>query len=284
MSKCTGLNTVNLSTINTWQQIILFLLMIIGSQIFVSSSILRIRKRAFESKFAELIEKRRRSLHRPRGLTFSWSRKAPSVSDDHEAAVASGAVRGRPILDPPEKAETNPTEEAPPWLTEGREALHTENETAENNASHIRFLEQLPPVEHPTTCSQIVRRNPTRFFEGRGVGAHGLGSHPRNTQPLEYPLPALESADEEDPSPSRQIVSKLSKYVDTLNGYVGRNSQFHHLSEKERKQLGGIEYDALCLLSWLVPTYFILWQLLGVLGVGAWFYVNLADTTRANGK
>src|SRR6202012_4173495 len=46
-----GLNTVNLSELNTWQQVMLFLLIILGSAIFVSSSVLHIRKGAFEAKF-----------------------------------------------------------------------------------------------------------------------------------------------------------------------------------------------------------------------------------------
>ena len=48
---------------------------------------------------------------------------------------------------------------------------------------------------------------------------------------------------------------------------------------KERRKLGGIEYDAICLLSHFVPIYFVLWQLLGALSVGAWFQVNAADLT-----
>jgi hypothetical protein len=37
------------------------------------------------------------------------------------------------------------------------------------------------------------------------------------------------------------------------------------------------------LLSYVVPIYFVLWQLLGALGVGAWFQINAADLTLQNG-
>jgi hypothetical protein len=93
-----------------------------------------------------------------------------------------------------------------------------------------------------------------------------------------------ESAIEDDIKPSGVGVSKLDKYLNTVNGYLGRNSQFHGLSEKERKKLGGIEYDAICLLSWVVPLYFVLFQLFGALGVGAWMKVNRPSTALRNGE
>jgi hypothetical protein len=52
----TGLNTVNHSDINTFQQVLLFLLMVDGSSIFVSYFVVLVRKQAFESGFSELVE------------------------------------------------------------------------------------------------------------------------------------------------------------------------------------------------------------------------------------
>ncbi|KIW34523.1 uncharacterized protein PV07_01299 [Cladophialophora immunda] len=288
-----GLNTVNLSELNTWQQIMLFLLIIIGSAIFVSSSILHIRKRAFENKFAELAERRRGRLHRPRTLTFSLSRREHVHHSDREAAVASGAVRGRPM---PNSARGD-EEKTSSKLRECQEPAGTEAGARRDSASngtvtgstsgdqidnHIRFKIQHPPDEHPETRPRNIRHT-TSFFEGRGVGARRLNNHPRNTQPFEFPHSAPESAIEDDLPPSSPLSNKLNKYLDTLHGYLGRNSQFHHLSEKERKRLGGMEYDAIRLLSWLVPTYFVLFQLLGALGVGAWITANRPNMTRENG-
>jgi potassium uptake Trk family protein len=55
------------------------------------------------------------------------------------------------------------------------------------------------------------------------------------------------------------------------------------LTEKERRELGGYEYKAICLLSWLVPAYFILFQLLGCLGLGAYVANNRPSTALENG-
>ncbi|KAI1614929.1 cation transport protein-domain-containing protein [Exophiala viscosa] len=290
-----GLNTVNLSTLNTWQQVILFLLIIMGSAIFVSIAILHVRKRAFEKKFAELIEKRRRRLRRPRSLTFSWSKRNKGAADDHEAAVASGAVRGRAIQDPPQdvhiadEASMNPPERIKSRSDDTEDEAPVASDMTEvgdgDQNSHIRFPDQLPAVDHGhnQVRSRNLSRRRTSFFEGRGVGARALDNHPRNTRPNDSPW-LNESAVEDEVKPSGNGISKLDKYLDTVNGYLGRNSQFHGLSEKERKKLGGIEYDAICLLSWVVPLYFILFQLFGALGVGAWMQVNRPGMARRNGE
>ena len=56
-----GLNTVDLSSLNTFQQLILFFLLMVGSHIIISSTVLHVRKRAFESKFHGISEARLRS-------------------------------------------------------------------------------------------------------------------------------------------------------------------------------------------------------------------------------
>lgn len=55
------------------------------------------------------------------------------------------------------------------------------------------------------------------------------------------------------------------------------------MPERERKELGGCEYKAISLLSWLVPLYFILFQLFGCLGLGAYVAYNKADVAHRNG-
>lgn len=270
----------------------LFLLIIIGSAIFVSSAILNIRKRAFEKRFAELAERRRNRLKaRHHNLSFSWSRRRTSVSDQRENAIISGALRGTVIeevsadhdgpasFNSPQRGRT--ISEATLEMTEVGSQM--DGMVFDNDSNHVRFKDQLHTSEYSESRQRATRRHHASFFEGRGVGAHGLDNHPRNTRPMGYDTSADESAIEDDVS-SRQPSSGLDKYVHTMNGYLGRNSQIYHLTNKERRKLGGIEYDAICLLSWVVPLYFILWQLLGSLGVGAWIWVNRPGITLSNGK
>ncbi|KAF2170058.1 hypothetical protein M409DRAFT_64432 [Zasmidium cellare ATCC 36951] len=155
-----GLNTVNLSTLNTFQQFWLFLLIILGSAILVSSVVVGVRRAAFEKKFKDIFENRKHKRDR------SWSR------------------RGR-------------------------------------------------------TCT----------------------------------VPSVHPASQGD----------ISRYFESMEGWISRNSQFHGLTDKERARLGGYEYRAVKLLSWLVPAYFVLWQLLGCLGCAAWIANNRPDSARSNG-
>ncbi|OCT44329.1 putative potassium transporter [Cladophialophora carrionii] len=287
-----GLNTVNLSELNTWQQILLFLLIIFGSAIFVSSSILHIRKRAFESKFAELVEQRRKRQHRPRTRAFTLSRRDQVHSNGRESTVASGALRGRLVEAGPECPEYKDASclsdrsqalEAPAETQAGLGPPHvTGTTTDDSHMGHIRFAESVPPVERTESRSRSMRHSPS-FFEGRGVGARGLDNHPRNARPVEIHDATLDCAIDDKSAQPGPWVKKVHSYIDTAGGYLGRNSQFHHLSEKERRKLGGIEYDAICLLSWLVPVYFALFQLFGVLGVGAWITANRPHISSTNG-
>ncbi|MCJ1281061.1 hypothetical protein MMC26_000379 [Xylographa opegraphella] len=66
-------------------------------------------------------------------------------------------------------------------------------------------------------------------------------------------------------------------------GTIGRNSQFHSLTIAERERLGGVEYRAVLLLEFIVPIYFVVWQLLGCVSLGAWVALNATATTLQNG-
>ncbi|KIV93669.1 hypothetical protein PV10_04864 [Exophiala mesophila] len=257
-----GLNTVNLSELNTWQQIMLFLLIFIGSAVFVSSNILLIRKRAFERTFAQLAHRRRHGPHmRSSAHRRSASVTRPATSWNGNNPQAAGL--------PPVAASVAP-ENCPP---------HSKNNlTSERHVDvdmHVRSGDQIEPIQ---TRQRAAREYHKTFFEGHGVGAHGLKYHPRNTHPVDYSPDDLIIGDKHYQPPSR-----LEKYVHTVNGYLGRNSQVYHLTAKERRKLGGIEYDAICLLSWLVPVYLVLFQLLGALSIGAWIWTNRPDMTRKNG-
>ena len=100
-----GLNTVNLSELNTFQQIILFFLIMLGSTILVSSTVVHVRKKAFEKRFAKIVEEqRRRGRERSgTGLSFvrSFTRRRQTVNAKEKPQgpiqVDGVVIRGRPI-------------------------------------------------------------------------------------------------------------------------------------------------------------------------------------------
>ncbi|KPI34680.1 Low-affinity potassium transport protein [Cyphellophora attinorum] len=282
-----GLNTVNLSQLNTWQQVMLFLLIIMGSSIFVSIAILHIRKTAMEKRLEELADRKRRRLG-IRTLTFSLSKRRVTDYGRKEDAVASGVVQGSRIKDPIPDEEYQPTfasrvrsestsnmvrPEAPP-ISAG------DPENGQTESGHITFGEDPRPVREQTGRSQLQRRRSFLSNVNRGVAAHSAANHPRYAQPI---LHVDEKGSGQEHRQRAGSLAKLHNYLDSVYGLLGRNSRFYHLSEKERRALGGIEYDAICVLSWLVPIYFVVFQLCGAIGVGAWLQINRPDTAYQNG-
>ncbi|KAF2112081.1 cation transport protein-domain-containing protein [Lophiotrema nucula] len=334
-----GLNTVNLSTLNTMQQVMLFFLIIIGSAIFVSAFVVLVRKKTFERRFEYIAGLRHyrhdsekghiRSASRSRHVTETAARPLdggiqpePAVQDttdvEPEHANATGDVVRSPtrqaydtdiLMSPSSSHETNfagnhmsdsdelherprlanlglstpfgPPSEQDRTITYCNDAGHEikVNQAASSKAStrvpeHITFGPETYFRKEKSELSPS-RHSHHRFMSMQGVGARSNASirrRPTNASGvsvdgnLEIPL---ESADRHLPFPSA--------------GFVSRNSQFHHLSDKERDELGGCEYRAIQFLSWVVPAYFVLWQLLGCLGIGAYVASNKPSVARENG-
>ena len=138
----------------------------------------------------------------------------------------------------------------------------------DNVSKTIRFSSQISPVMSPPRA-----RGHSRIFSMQGVGARGdLLNHPRRASISLSPFPRTQTEEKAE-----------NAWGFPPAAYIGRNSQFHSLTLAEREHLGGVEYRAITLLAIIVPTYFVLWQLLGSLGIGAYIARNRASTTLQNG-
>lgn len=176
-----GLNTVNLSTLNTFQQSVLFVLIMIGSAIFVSAFIVYVRLKAFEKEFSShMREKIQQEKPNQRAMQVDEHRSS-STLDSSELAIPR-------------------------------------NETKQSGT-----------FEREVDSEETIKLYPT------------------------------------------------------VSARISRNSQFHGLTIAERRQLGGNEYRAVSFLSFLVPIYFMAWQLIGVVSLGAWVANHRANITRENG-
>ena len=287
-----GLNTINLSTLNIFQQFLLFLLILLGSAILVSTVVVHVRKKAFERRFKDIIEEERKqrrdrnsSSRRP-SFGMSFSRSRPEVD--------GVVVRGRAI-----KSETHSAENV------SGEAFERDGSTPPLNEQSSSAAENLPQQEAKnddeagnekrlTIDSGITRRitfaslnSPARERQhGRIISMQGVGArqnllnHPTKSPQPVYPtdLPNIDQPNLEIPPTTMPAQYGLSK------GFIGRNSQFSSLSLVERERLGGVEYRAVTILSVIVPLYFVLWQLLGCISLGAYVASKRADTAEANGE
>lgn len=255
----TGLNTVNLSQMTTWQQVLLCFLIILGSAIWVSIWTVVTRKHAFEKRFEDIVRADRiRKRSRTRYSTSSYLsllrrfglfRKAQNTPVDQAALTPSSPdSRGRSEL----RLEVDgPTSQPPDPSDTLRQAA-----TPTSQSDHITFINS-PRLD---------------------AGAHGLAtssSYLAEHQPTRRSNPTKASSDPE--KHHANIQDFLS------NRSVGRNGQFHDLTSEEREYLGGYEYRALKLLAIVVPLYSFLWQFLGCVALGAWINNNLPEPAISNG-
>ena len=270
----TGLNTVNLSEMTTWQQILLFLLIIFGSAIWISIWTVLARNRAFEQRFKDVVSvDRLRRANRSSLVSLSRSR-----------FMLSQGRRSLYVIPPPAMAESpdlvrkstsipdNPDDFILDVHAHGTHCAGTANLSNMNvpqpspTLAHIAFAETSrsspennPPTGISTAASYAYRasRNNTARRTGTRRQEEHMGTE----------------GDEKGKFGVRCLFARAAS----------RNAQFHDLSREERRVLGGCEYRALRVLAVIVPVYFFLWQVIGCIALGAWINRHRPQPPLRNG-
>ncbi|KAJ5625177.1 hypothetical protein N7510_001486 [Penicillium lagena] len=250
-----GMNTINLSTLNSFQQAILFVLLILGSAVLISSAVLMVRKRAFDAKFKGISDEREkeRASRRASALVMGGCETQPEStevlgSNDFETFKSSKTDTETNVTTQPLPVETDDQSQ---WVDDDQ--VTVSGIKARNNHAHHRV------------------------FPMAGVGARpDLNNHPHDTTPnvLLY---------REDSQSGLKGVLRGSQRFLASKSLISRNSQFHGLTSAEREALGGVEYKAVSFLSWIVPIYLVMFLFLGMMGMGGWLALNHPDMTRENG-
>ncbi|KAJ5764871.1 hypothetical protein N7520_004430 [Penicillium odoratum] len=152
-----GLNTVDLSTLNTVQQVILFVLLILGSVIFVSIAVLIVRKRGFEAKLQIVSEERNAS----RQASILGLQNATCADTTGYELEAQGKSRPQTV---------------------------TVHETQVGSSDRATWDDG----DQITIADTVAHRHHHRVFPMVGVGARpDLNNHPRDAAPV--PLYPVES-------------------------------------------------------------------------------------------
>ncbi|KZN89820.1 Low-affinity potassium transport protein [Penicillium chrysogenum] len=251
-----GLNTVDLSALNSFQQAVLFTLLILGHAVLISLTVLLVRKRAFEAKFKGVSDERERERS---------TRHHSEVELQTRDQVPANESTGTDL--PGESTEGQGCKPRPKThllvqVTPGESSSRNEQPWVEDDQ---------------ITIGGTPRHHHHRVFPMAGIGARpDLNNHPRDAVP-NVPLVAKDSV-----SGFKGILRGTQKYM-ASKGLVSRNSQFHDLTPAERDELGGVEYKAVSFLSVIVFLYFILFTVFGMIGVGGWLEANDPAVTRANG-
>jgi uncharacterized membrane protein YgcG len=315
-----GLNTINLSQMTTWQQIMLWLLILIGSSIFVSIGTVLTRKRFFESRFKNIVRMQKANKMRRRTLS---NVSIMSMAKEKEVPVAQRLDAQPKVAEPvdesnfesrhsgPRDPEIAPDDlvtrmESPNHIEKEGESTKNGSGSGSGSGSGIGSsgLEKggagesatiddvfIPPereIDHEQDHISMMRYAPPAGHERRRILSFaGVGAHSNSTA---YQLPLSggllhrmgKKAQEKEKIELENL--SQSEYPSYLNRRTtGRNAQFFNLSRAQREHLGGVEYRAISLLAWVVPAYFVLWQFLGCVGLGAYMANNKAATAEENG-
>ncbi|KAF8846857.1 TrkH-domain-containing protein [Acephala macrosclerotiorum] len=309
-----GLNTINLSTLNTFQQFIIFLLMLLGSSIFVSAFVTGIRSRAFEIRFKEVLEEERQKRESNRSksrsilllpLSRSGTAKPPAEKPPNITPELPLEPRETFICVPGGSDQLELPRGDKPNINGDIEAHRSgcrarEGETQVNKDSAVQQLQQQPQpqLSDPANTSNRNEENLTKSFDGAKVSpplggkilqprqkhhrsffsAHGIGARFAHIHITHMQHPA-EKQHVEHSNTKSNIGEDFGPYSFAYR----RNSELAHLTRLQRRRLGGVEYHAIRILVWLVPAYFILSQLFGCIGLGAWITANRPSVARSNG-
>lgn len=271
-----GLNTVNLSDLNTFQQVMLFLLIMAGSAIFVSAFVVHVRKKAFEAKIHKVAAEQKRprsrfSLSRPLSGRSSQGRSRSAAADQKQPNATVIRATENDV------AAVAQIEEQPDLECAAQNGGPSKDD-------HITFSDA---ALRDTGREPRPRRHSHRLLNMQGVGAcSNVSLHRRHSFISQDSIYASRSqAVDDDENYEKTLKEHPSETFPPVgfSGLVGRNSQFHHLTEEEREALGGAEYKAIKVLSVIVPLYYVLWQLLSCIGIGAYVALNRSDTALQNG-
>ncbi|KAM0814427.1 putative Cation transport protein-domain-containing protein [Seiridium cardinale] len=274
-----GLNTVNLSQLTTFQQVQLCVYMIMGSQIIISYFTITFRKRIFEKRFEDIVERER-------------ARRKATTSKTGAVVGMTGAMIGLQVMSSFGKTpDGKQGQSSRPWSSK------------QSNEPNVQVANTaLPPEERPSLYSQAQTNSATGILGG-GERDPPQQQHVGFLEPIRenrpqsattghsiYETPSHQSGKTARRRP-QTVESRASDagfnvktFVKEQKGNIGRNGQFFNLSEDQREYLGGVEYRSLKFLSTFVIVYFVLWQLFGAIALGAWMSVFAVDTSAVNAQ
>ncbi|KAJ7662917.1 cation transport protein-domain-containing protein [Mycena rosella] len=298
-----GLSTINLSTITAWQQVILYILMLIGDITVVSWIMVLVRKWYFRN-VCQYIDYRRSHQPRRSRTAFLQSISGPVAMFKQSEEVPNPTIE---LIQPTPGPSMNvDTADKPERIGEEEEPVLSDARTFSSSPRAASFLLS-PPTQSPravgfglTTSIDLPprlqtiregvafpRRTATVYSSNRKVDPalekfEGHGGFPG---PVTLAKRLFKRG---APTTFRNLERKMTMpYTETVGAkevpwlsfdglVVGRNSAFRteSLSDEQLEFIGGVEYRALRLLSYLIPVYFVGTQLFAFLIFGPWLSVT----------
>ncbi|CAG8082939.1 unnamed protein product [Penicillium salamii] len=315
-----GLNTVDVKSLKTYQQVYLYLIPILGNLGFVNIIVIVFRVRWFEKRLKQsvrslpshppystpssrtnlLLQNIAPHLLRPeappdqdaeaqlkhkRSLSSNHDEAPNDQSSSHEigdsgkerARVETQDKSSRVSLDLNDaKADDtafsniNPTKQTITFAKDHRpssdkdKALYIPPPWRRERGASFSEIDEGLHDEDDGRAEKVLSRRPTTI------------SMQSRTHTLErvvtsvFILGGSSSSDRGMPTTKRRDIKQLDLPNMSSQATIGRNSQFHNLSAKDRETLGGIEYRSLKLLLKIVVGYFFGLHLFGAICLVGW--------------
>ncbi|KAI3397022.1 hypothetical protein diail_11257 [Diaporthe ilicicola] len=257
-----GLNTVDISQLTSAQQVIMALMMILGSPVLVSIFTIWLRARVFEKRFEDIVEAERNRRMKKTGTIVGMA----------------GAMIGLPVM-----SSFKGSKRKDKHARKGSHAQRAEADALQlsgfKRQAHDKDQDQGQDQDHEAALGSGML-GPIQ--EGQKLDVSSTSAEPLSPKSNATTRRRLFSRDD-----GRQSVSEgfdFKTFIHENKKSVGRNGQFFDLTEEQREYLGGVEYRALKVLFTIVCVYFVLWQLLGAIALGAWLYVHSGSITAVDSQ
>lgn len=251
-----GLNTINISLLTTGQQVILALMMVLGSPVLVALFTIGFRVYVFEKRFEDIVE-----LERSRNKVTTGA-----------IVGMAGAMFGTPVMSSFRRGKGR--------FRVGISRRGTDLHTKKADADKFQLGDRDPEasLQSPGHLQPIQ--------EGQGLTVEEpvtSGRRPScNTQASQTTWRRPFSRDDGRVSLSEGF--DFSAFISNNKKSIGRNGQFYDLTDEERIRLGGVEYRSLRLLFVIVIIYFVVLQVLGAIALGAWMSVHSSSIAAVNSQ
>ncbi|KOS43199.1 hypothetical protein ACN38_g5919 [Penicillium nordicum] len=292
-----GLNTVDVKSLKTYQQVYIYIIPILGNLGFVNIIVIVFRVRWFEKRFKAIAPHLLRpeappeqdaeaQLKHKRSLSSNHDEAPNNQSISHEiddsgkegARVETQDKSSRVSLelndtkaDDTTVVNINPTKPAITFAEDHRPSSDKDKALyipppwrRERGASFSEIDERLHDEDDDGRTEKVLSRRPTT----RSIrsGTHTL----ERVVTSVFILGGSSSSDRVVPTTKPKDIKQLDLPNMSTQATIGRNSQFHNLSAKDRETLGGIEYRSLKLLLKIVVGYFFGLHLFGAICLVGW--------------
>ncbi|EEU35272.1 uncharacterized protein NECHADRAFT_54501 [Fusarium vanettenii 77-13-4] len=281
-----GLNTVDVKELKTYQQLYIYFVPMLTNLGFVNIIVVVVRLHWFRShlkRLAPQLHPRRQpgsSEADPEDIPDTSTIKAPDTAGKLPVAVASGNDAGTTGESPSQAPVMSPDSERPLARTttitfDTSTEKHKDDTTLYIPSPQDRERDdRIKPVSSATSNNEgPALRLRRRFSDRDGIQMTAARSMDRVAD-VAASILLLGSETKPRPRPPTPTPQKPPALNDTpflsRQATIGRNSQFRNLTSDDLEVLGGIEYRSLKLLLKIVIAYFFGMHLFGVICLIGW--------------